>query len=243
MITCIIHLLQNYLYFSRSNGHLHKTLSWNSLFFSRPSDHLHKTPSWNSLFFSRSSNHLHIHEIDFSLIFKVWSSFTLGRENCHEIACFFSSFGDHLHKTCGQKTMPQSLVGLSPPKDLILLDFEWGYRRKIIWIYLFFGPFGKKSRSNGANWKAMKGMDQSHAKGQIVEMGMQRETSLQPRRVYCSNHIYLTWHNLETRTGTKKPKGPKKKKSIAVLKLASLAPQSALHHIYGPQTDLVLAEP
>jgi hypothetical protein len=48
----------------------------------------------------------HFHEIDFSLIFNVWSSFTLGRKNYHEIGCFFSSFGDHLHKTCGQKTMP-----------------------------------------------------------------------------------------------------------------------------------------
>jgi hypothetical protein len=62
-------------------------------------------------------------------------------------------------------------------------------------VWVFFCSFGKKSRSNGANWKAMKGMEQSHVKGQIVEMGMQRETSLQPRRVYCSNHIYLdiTW--------------------------------------------------
>ncbi len=57
----------------------------------------------------------HFHEIDFTLIFQVWSSFTLGRENYHEIACFFWSFGDHLHKTCGRKTMPQALVGLSPP--------------------------------------------------------------------------------------------------------------------------------
>ncbi len=72
-------------------------------------------------------------------------------------------------------------------------------------VWVFFGSFGKKSRSNGANWKAIKGMEQSHAKGQIVEMGMQRETSLQPRRVYCSNHIYLdiTWKQGQ---GQKSPK-------------------------------------
>ncbi len=84
-------------------------------------------------------------EIDFSLIFKFWSSFTLGREYYHEIACFFSSFGDHLHKTCGQKTMPQALVGLSPPKDLYFYkDFEWGYRRKIIWFDFFLAPPERK---------------------------------------------------------------------------------------------------
>ncbi len=48
--------------------------------------------------------------------------------------------------------------------------------KKSFEVLFFFGPFGKKSRSNGANWKAMKGMEQSHVKGQIVEMGMQRET-------------------------------------------------------------------